>query len=603
MKRIISALVALMMVLSVAAMPVSAITERDHRGTVTFTLDNVEAEPDTDVNVSLKMEGEYSATALTVFVEYDSTQLSIKGNLKKGEVWYDILDVDGMVQQNTGTAGRIGFMAIVPDGDFSSTGTIFTMTFHVSADVEPGTTIPLALTVDQFTYDELNGNVIQLPYTTENGSVVIPGAPDVTPTPEPDAVEFMLDTVEADPDTDVNISLTMTGEYAATALTVFVDYDAEKLSVKGNLKKGNVWYDILDVDGMVQQNTGTAGRVGFMAIVPDGDFSSTGTVFTITLHVSADAEPGTTIPLALTIDQFTYDELSGNVIQLPHNETNGAVVIPEVVVETHTITYTVNGEEYATQTYEVGAAVTAPEYEVPEGYTFSGWDVPAVMPAEDLTLDAALTINTYTVTWKNWDGEVLQTVTVDYNQTPEYTGETPVRPDDDQYTYTFTGWDPQIVPATANATYTAQFEATLKGYHIYVTDYTRGRATTSIVAEQLYSGEVTFTVTCDIACAVAIDNGSDSYTRLTCTTENGEHKFTVTVNADVYIVVVVRGDVNFDGNVKAIDATRIGQAAAGNTTLTALQILAADLNYDGLIKAMDATKAKQVAVGNQTYSW
>jgi uncharacterized repeat protein (TIGR02543 family) len=217
--------------------------------------------------------------------------------------------------------------------------------------------------------------------------------------------------------------------------------------------------------------------------------------------------------------------------------------------------------------------------------------------------DEKAVINTYTITFVNYDGEVLQTVTVDYNQTPEYTGETPVRPDDDQYAYTFTGWDPQIVPATANATYTAQFEATLKGYHIYVTDYTRGRATTSIVAEQLYSGEVTFTVTCDIACAVAIDNGSDSYTRLTCTTENGEHKFTVTVNADVYIVVVVRGDVNFDGNVKAIDATRIGQAAAGNTTLTALQILAADLNYDGIIKAMDATKAKQVAVGNQTYNW
>jgi hypothetical protein len=193
---------------------------------------------------------------------------------------------------------------------------------------------------------------------------------------------------------------------------------------------------------------------------------------------------------------------------------------------------------------------------------------------------------------------------VAYGETPAYNGETPVKPAEGTTTYNFIGWDPQIAPVTGEATYTAQFEAVEPtGYHIYVTDYTRGRATTSIVAEQLYSGEVTFTVTCDIACAVAIDNGSDSYTRLTCTTENGEHKFTVTVNADVYIVVVVRGDVNFDGNVKAIDATRIGQAAAGNTTLTALQILAADLNYDGIIKAMDATKAKQVAVGNQTYNW
>ncbi|MBO4848544.1 MAG: InlB B-repeat-containing protein, partial [Clostridia bacterium] len=62
-----------------------------------------------------------------------------------------------------------------------------------------------------------------------------------------------------------------------------------------------------------------------------------------------------------------------------------------LTVNEYTITYTVNGEAYTTQTYAYGAAVTAPEYEVPEGHTFSGWNVPATMPAQDLTLDATLT--------------------------------------------------------------------------------------------------------------------------------------------------------------------------------------------------------------------
>ena len=68
---------------------------------------------------------------------------------------------------------------------------------------------------------------------------------------------------------------------------------------------------------------------------------------------------------------------------------------------------------------------------------------------------------TYTIRFLNYDGSELQVLTdVKEGTKPVYTGATPTRPADAQYTYTFKGWSPSIVAATADATYTAQFTAT-----------------------------------------------------------------------------------------------------------------------------------------------
>ncbi len=68
----------------------------------------------------------------------------------------------------------------------------------------------------------------------------------------------------------------------------------------------------------------------------------------------------------------------------------------------------------------------------------------------------------YTIRFLNYDGAVLQSSQVLEGEMPTYNGLTPTKPEDDNYTYSFSGWSPAIALATADADYTAVFEATPK---------------------------------------------------------------------------------------------------------------------------------------------
>ena len=137
-------------------------------------------------------------------------------------------------------------------------------------------------------------------------------------------------------------------------------------------------------------------------------------------------------------------------------------------INQYTITYVLNnGRPDVVQTYDYGATITAPNNPSKANYIFRGWNpsVPDTMSAEDLIVEAIWGSLEYTITWKNWDGTALGTSTVAYGATPTYTGATPTKTETG-YTYTFNGWNPEVVPVTGNAEYTAQFIQTINTYTI-----------------------------------------------------------------------------------------------------------------------------------------
>ena len=77
----------------------------------------------------------------------------------------------------------------------------------------------------------------------------------------------------------------------------------------------------------------------------------------------------------------------------------------------------------------------------------------ALVPAGDLIIPA----NKVLVKFVNYDGTELSSTEYDINAMPVAPVENPTRPDNDVYTYTFAGWDKEIVPATESVTYVATY--------------------------------------------------------------------------------------------------------------------------------------------------
>ena len=122
------------------------------------------------------------------------------------------------------------------------------------------------------------------------------------------------------------------------------------------------------------------------------------------------------------------------------------------------------------------AIPTIPADPTKDGYTFAGWDpeIPAAMPAHDVDLQAKWTINKYTVTFVDEDGQTVLKAATEYDYgTAAADIEKPADPTKaatQQYTYTFAGWTPSVAEVTDDATYTATYTSTVNQYEVIFVD-------------------------------------------------------------------------------------------------------------------------------------
>lgn len=117
-------------------------------------------------------------------------------------------------------------------------------------------------------------------------------------------------------------------------------------------------------------------------------------------------------------------------------------------------------------TFKYGATVTAPvagtDFQVKEAtaqytYTFDAWSPSisyTVTGNAEYVATWASHLRSYTITFQNWNGTVLQSTSVPYGTTPVYGGADPEKAGS-----TWTGWSPAVVEVTGEATYTATFDA------------------------------------------------------------------------------------------------------------------------------------------------
>ena len=98
-------------------------------------------------------------------------------------------------------------------------------------------------------------------------------------------------------------------------------------------------------------------------------------------------------------------------------------------------------------------------------YIFNGWSPEISQVTSDITYVAQFkTTSAYTfkVTWLNYDGTVLEVDDAPLGSMPSYDGDTPVKPSDTFYDYTFKGWTPDFDTVLRDITYTAQYTSTYK---------------------------------------------------------------------------------------------------------------------------------------------
>jgi len=259
-----------------------------------------------------------------------------------------------------------------------------------------------------------------------------------------------------------------------------------------------------------------------------------------------------------------------------------------------------DGADLGSQTVEHGAAATAPEAPAVEGYTFKGWDVAFDNITADTTVTAIYEINKYTVSFVGFDGADLGSQTVEHGAAAT-APEAPVV-EGFEFKGWDVAFDNVTGDLTVSAIYEevvapAEFFTFADNAD---TTYIALDRTNDII--YFCSGAYTVAnfkalfVDADVKIYKAgVEKTSGNVgTAFTVTSTIGSESKTITV--------VVKGDIDGTGTINARDITAIKNAIAGTAALDAANLLAADLAapLNGNPNARDITALMNYIAGIAT---
>ena len=137
-------------------------------------------------------------------------------------------------------------------------------------------------------------------------------------------------------------------------------------------------------------------------------------------YKTVDVEYGKDITpeIAPTKDGYTFSGWSKIPATMPAHD---AEITGSFSINKYKLKYMVDGKEYKTIEVEYGKTITPEAEPCKEGYLFSGWgNIPTIMPSEDMTIMGTFTKGAYKLIYKV-DGEVYKTMAYDFGDaiTPE----------------------------------------------------------------------------------------------------------------------------------------------------------------------------------------
>ena len=170
-----------------------------------------------------------------------------------------------------------------------------------------------------------------------------PEIPTDTPepvTPAPGDVIFSVGGVHyVAAGSQVSVDLTINGEYEANGMNIWVQYDAEKLTLN-SVDEGEIMKAIKDLGGMnILDFQSIPGSVRLGSMLPRDPVSGSGKIFTMNFTVAEGLEDGTEMPIEILVKEF-FNMPVGEQENTPiaFFAENGSIVVGEAPVTEAPIT-------------------------------------------------------------------------------------------------------------------------------------------------------------------------------------------------------------------------------------------------------------------------